>query len=140
MNKKTWCILVMFHMLNHYQKIIWYTKHTVCKQLPTIAPKNHRYKMSVSSTDPHYYRHNKLVTEKQLLRHCSGVVHSALATTDCRETAWFIAICCYLSKEASKLLTYPLNIAYNGQALTVTENIKFLGMHLECNLTWKSHI
>ena len=36
---------------------------------------------------------------------------------------------------SSKLLTYPLNIAYNNQALTVTENIKFLGMHLDFNLT-----
>ena len=41
---------------------------------------------------------------------------------------------------SSKLLTYPLHIAYNTQALTVTENIKFLDMHLDCNLTWKSHI
>ena len=39
----------------------------------------------------------------------------------------------------SKLLTYPLNIVYNNQALTVSENITFLGMHLNCNLTWKSH-
>ena len=41
---------------------------------------------------------------------------------------------------SSKLLTYPLKIAYNNRALTVTENIKFLGMLLDCNLTWKSHI
>jgi len=41
---------------------------------------------------------------------------------------------------SSKLLTYPLNTVHNNQALTVTENIKFLGMHLDCNLTWKSHI
>ena len=40
---------------------------------------------------------------------------------------------------SSKLLTYPLNIAHNNQALTVSENIKFLGMHLDCNLTWKSY-
>jgi len=40
---------------------------------------------------------------------------------------------------SSKILTYPLNTVYNNQALTVTENIKFLGMHLNCNLTWKSH-
>ena len=38
-----------------------------------------------------------------------------------------------------KLLTYPLNTAYNIQYL-ITENIEFLGMHLDCNLTWKSHI
>jgi len=36
---------------------------------------------------------------------------------------------------SSKLLTYPMNNAYNNRALTVTENIKFLGMHLDCNLT-----
>ena len=41
---------------------------------------------------------------------------------------------------SSKLLNYPLNIVYNNRALTVTENIKFLGMHLDCNLIWKSHI
>jgi hypothetical protein len=37
-------------------------------------------------------------------------------------------------------LTYPLNIVYNNRALTVTENIKFLGMHLNCSLIWISHI
>ena len=41
---------------------------------------------------------------------------------------------------SSRLLDYPLNIAYNIRALTVTENIKFSRMHLYCNLTWKSHI
>ena len=41
---------------------------------------------------------------------------------------------------SSKLLLYPLNIAYNNQALTVTENIKFLGMRLDCSLTWKPRI
>jgi len=40
---------------------------------------------------------------------------------------------------SSKLLNYPLNIVYNNRALTVAENIKFLGMHLDCNLSWKSH-
>ena len=40
---------------------------------------------------------------------------------------------------SSNLVTYPLNIVHNNQALTVSENIKFLGMHLDCNLTWKSH-
>ena len=39
---------------------------------------------------------------------------------------------------SSKLPTYPLNIVYNNQALTVSENTKFLGKHLDCNLTWKS--
>ena len=33
---------------------------------------------------------------------------------------------------SSKLLTYPLNTVYNNRALTVTENIKFLGTHLDC--------
>jgi len=37
---------------------------------------------------------------------------------------------------SSKLLTYPVNNSYNNQALTVTENIKFLGRHLDCILTW----
>ena len=36
---------------------------------------------------------------------------------------------------SSRLLDYPLNIAYNIRALTVTETIKFSGMHLDCNLT-----
>ena len=36
---------------------------------------------------------------------------------------------------SSKLLTYPLNTAYNNRALTDTKNIKFLGMRLDCNLT-----
>jgi hypothetical protein len=36
---------------------------------------------------------------------------------------------------SSKLLLYPLHTAYNNQALSITENIKFLGMHLESNLT-----
>jgi len=41
---------------------------------------------------------------------------------------------------SSKLLTYPLNIVYNNRALTFTENIKFLGMHMDCSLICKSHI
>ena len=41
---------------------------------------------------------------------------------------------------SSKLLIYPLHTAKNNRALTITENIKFLGMHLDHNLTWKSHI
>ena len=35
---------------------------------------------------------------------------------------------------SSKLLTYPLNIIYNNQTLNVAENIKFLSVHLDCNL------
>jgi hypothetical protein len=38
------------------------------------------------------------------------------------------------------LLTYPLNVVFNNPALTLTENIKFLGMDLDYNLTWKSHV
>jgi len=41
---------------------------------------------------------------------------------------------------SSKLLTYPLNTVCNIQDLTLSENIRFLGMHLDCNLIWKSHI
>ena len=41
---------------------------------------------------------------------------------------------------SSKLLTYPLHIAYNNQVLNITEYVKFLGMHLYCNLNCKSHI
>jgi len=41
---------------------------------------------------------------------------------------------------SSKCLTYPWHIAYNSQALTVTENTKYLGMHLNCLLTWKLHL
>jgi hypothetical protein len=33
-----------------------------------------------------------------------------------------------------KALVYPLHSAYNNQALNVIENIKFLGMHLDCHL------
>jgi hypothetical protein len=40
---------------------------------------------------------------------------------------------------SSKLLTYALNTEYNNRAVTVAENIKFLGLHLDCSLTWKSH-
>jgi hypothetical protein len=28
----------------------------------------------------------------------------------------------------------------NNRPLTATENIKFLGMHLDCNLIWKTHV
>jgi hypothetical protein len=38
-----------------------------------------------------------------------------------------------------KTLVYPLHTAYNNQALNVIENIKFLGMNLDCHLTWKQH-
>jgi hypothetical protein len=40
---------------------------------------------------------------------------------------------------SSKLLTYPLNTAHSNRALTVTENTKSLGMHLDCNLIRISH-
>jgi hypothetical protein len=41
---------------------------------------------------------------------------------------------------SSKSSSYLLHISYNKQALAVTENIRFLGLYLECHLTWKSHI
>ena len=41
---------------------------------------------------------------------------------------------------SSKFLTYPLHIAYNNRSLTITENIKLLGMYLDCHLTWKLHV
>ena len=40
---------------------------------------------------------------------------------------------------SSKLLPFPSHIAHNNQALSITENIKFLDLHLECNLTLKLH-
>ena len=36
---------------------------------------------------------------------------------------------------SSKFLTYLLHIAYNNLAITVTENIKFMGTHQDCQLT-----
>ena len=39
-----------------------------------------------------------------------------------------------------KLLTYSLHNAYNNQALTISKTIIFLGMHMDCHLSWKSHI
>jgi hypothetical protein len=41
---------------------------------------------------------------------------------------------------SSKSPSYPLHVSYNKQALTVTENIKFLGLYLDCHCTGKSHI
>jgi hypothetical protein len=41
---------------------------------------------------------------------------------------------------SSKSPSYPLHVSYNKQALTATENIKFLGLYLDCHLTWKLHI
>jgi hypothetical protein len=37
---------------------------------------------------------------------------------------------------SSKSSTYPLHVSYNNQALTVAENIKFLGVYLDCHLKW----
>jgi len=37
-------------------------------------------------------------------------------------------------------LTYPFHIAYNNQALTITENIKFYNMYLDFHLTWKLYL
>ena len=41
---------------------------------------------------------------------------------------------------SSKLPTYQLNTVYKNWILSVAENIRFLGMHRNCNLTWKSHM
>jgi hypothetical protein len=41
---------------------------------------------------------------------------------------------------SSNFLTFPLNTVYNNWTLSVTGNIKFLGMHMDGNLTWKSNI
>jgi hypothetical protein len=38
---------------------------------------------------------------------------------------------------SSKSITYPLHFAYNNQAVNTTETVKFLGMHVDCYLTWK---
>jgi hypothetical protein len=40
---------------------------------------------------------------------------------------------------SSKSFNYPLHVSYNNQAITVAENIKFLGVYLDCNLTWNLH-
>ena len=41
---------------------------------------------------------------------------------------------------SSKSSTYPLHVSYNNQAITVAENIKFLGVYLDCHLTWNLHL
>jgi hypothetical protein len=41
---------------------------------------------------------------------------------------------------SSKSSTYPLHVSYSNQALTVAENITFLGMYLDCHLTWNLHL
>jgi hypothetical protein len=41
---------------------------------------------------------------------------------------------------SSKSSSYPLHVSYNNQALTDTENIKFLGVYLDCHLTWNLHL
>jgi hypothetical protein len=75
-------------------------------------------------------------------------LNSTLNSVLCSITKWFQndQLVLNLNKThvvkfaSSKLLTYPLNIVYNNRALAVTENIKFLGMHLDCSLTWKSNV
>jgi hypothetical protein len=37
----------------------------------------------------------------------------------------------------AKALEYPLHIVYNNKDLNIDENVKFLGMHLDCRLNWK---
>jgi hypothetical protein len=39
----------------------------------------------------------------------------------------------------AKTLTYTPNIILHNQELTLAESIKFLGMHLDSNLSWKLH-
>jgi hypothetical protein len=34
---------------------------------------------------------------------------------------------------------YPIHTTYNNEDLNVTENVKFLGMYLDCHLNWKQH-
>ena len=34
---------------------------------------------------------------------------------------------------------YPLHLIYADQTLSVTDTIKFLGLHLDSHLSWKSH-
>jgi hypothetical protein len=41
---------------------------------------------------------------------------------------------------SSKSSAYPLRVSYNNQAHTVAENIKFLGVCLDCHLTWNLHL
>jgi hypothetical protein len=41
---------------------------------------------------------------------------------------------------SSKSPAYPLYVSYNNQALPVSENIKFLGIYLDCHLTWNLHL
>lgn len=40
---------------------------------------------------------------------------------------------------SSKALICPLNIIHVDQTLAVAETIKFLGLHLDIHLSWKSH-
>jgi hypothetical protein len=41
---------------------------------------------------------------------------------------------------SSKSSTYPLHVSYNNQVVTVAENIKFLGVYLDCHLTCNLHL
>jgi hypothetical protein len=41
---------------------------------------------------------------------------------------------------SSKALIYPLTIIHADQTLAIGETIKFLGLHLDSHLSWKSHI
>jgi hypothetical protein len=41
---------------------------------------------------------------------------------------------------SSKALIYPLNIIHVDQTLAVAETIKFLDLHWDNHLSWKSHI
>jgi hypothetical protein len=40
----------------------------------------------------------------------------------------------------TKLVQDPVNFVYSNQTLTELDNLKFLGVHIESNITWKFHI
>ena len=41
---------------------------------------------------------------------------------------------------SSKALIYPLSRIYVHQTFAIGETIKFLGLHLDSHLSWKSHM
>jgi hypothetical protein len=38
-----------------------------------------------------------------------------------------------------KALEYTLSVTYNNLSLRADDNVKFLGMYLDCHLNWKQH-
>ena len=57
-----------------------------------------------------------------------------------QNTSWYSNKTLIVKFTSSKFLTYPLHMAYNNRSLTINENIKLLGMHLNCHLSWKIHV